>query len=243
MKKAVLALALAALAAGCGSDDRTRLALSAKPASSSGAALTVATGFDVTRVRIVVDKVKLERFTAAAPGSVTVDEVWGRPFLVDLGFPAPTVDPAVPPIPVVEFDAPAGTFDELKLRIHKINPGEASFFFPQDFADLSLGTGAGNNASIRIDGTTGPVGQEVPWAFLAFFEEEIGFDGPFVVEDEELGNVTLSVDPAAWFAGPGGAFLDPRDEANRLTIEQNIKASLRAFDDDDRNGFDDRSVR
>jgi hypothetical protein len=55
--------------------------------------------------------------------------------------------------------------------------------------------------------------------------------------------VTLSIDPKSWFAGGAGTRLDPSDAANRRAIEANIKASVDAFEDDDRSGHDDREER
>ena len=51
--------------------------------------------------------------------------------------------------------------------------------------------------------------------------------------------MTLNVDPATWFGGTGSARLDPRVAGNKSAIENNIQASMKLFEDDDRNGQDD----
>lgn len=228
MKKLASVLAITLLAA-CGSSDRTRLSLSSRSAAASPAAFTAAPDLTVDRVRIVVDRVNLKR----GDGLTEVQEVWRAPFLIDLA--DADFDPATGPEPLVAFDAPAGTFDEISFRIHKINPNEAPAGDPR-FTDLA-GTSPGNGASVRVDGTRLVDGQPQPFAFLAFFEEELSFRGPFVVAEGVPNNVTLAVDARTWFLGEGGVTLDP--EVDRAEIERNIKASLRAFDDDDRDGDDD----
>ena len=229
MKKLLALVPL--LLAACGNDS-TRLALSSRAGPAPGSqALTLENGIAVERVRIVVDRVRLSRVgvDASSEGAEEDHEVLRTPFLVDLASSA--LDGTL--VPVIGVDAPAGTFEEIELRIHKINPNEVPADQAAAFADLA-GTSPGNGASIRVDGTI----DGAAFAYLAFFEEELEFQGPFVVEEDATSNVTLNLDPSAWFTADG-ARLDPRDEANRSRIEQNIKASLRAFDDDDRDGRED----
>ena len=53
-------------------------------------------------------------------------------------------------------------------------------------------------------------------------------------------NLTLEIDVASWFLDGGNALLDPRTAnkggVSEDRVEQNIRASIRAFGDDDRNG-------
>ena len=55
----------------------------------------------------------------------------------------------------------------------------------------------------------------------------------------ESSDLTLIVDVATWFTS-GGSRLDPREEANRSRIENNIQGSFKAFGDDDHDGHEDR---
>jgi hypothetical protein len=57
------------------------------------------------------------------------------------------------------------------------------------------------------------------------------------VRADKTNNITVSVDPSTWF-GSGTTFLDPRVEANKAGIESNIKASVTAFEDDDKSGHE-----
>jgi hypothetical protein len=58
-------------------------------------------------------------------------------------------------------------------------------------------------------------------------------EGAFVV-GAASSNITLSIDASKWFGA-----LDPRDPANRASIESNIRTSFDAFQDDDGHGDDD----
>jgi hypothetical protein len=48
------------------------------------------------------------------------------------------------------------------------------------------------------------------------------------------------IDMASWSGSAGGTVLDPSSPANAFQIGQNVRASLAAFEDDDRNGLEDR---
>jgi hypothetical protein len=228
MRRIALAAATAAALAACSSG--TKLSLSAKTGSGAAAAsspetaasaLSAGGGVDVTRVRIVVERIKLERVAtpvASDGGSDTTspdDELVTGPYLIDLQGAALSGGISQ----VFEVDAKAGTYKDLKFRIHKLESGATQF---EGMAGLS----------IAIDGTVGGA----PFTFTSSLDEEQEREGTFEIAAEKANNVTLSIDPSAWFVGDGGAPLDPRNGANRSRIESNIKASIDAFDDDDRDG-------
>jgi hypothetical protein len=54
-------------------------------------------------------------------------------------------------------------------------------------------------------------------------------------------NVTLAFDASTWLAGPNGTTLDPcaNDPEVNARIMANVKASLKAFGDDDCDGKED----
>jgi hypothetical protein len=54
-------------------------------------------------------------------------------------------------------------------------------------------------------------------------------------------NVTIAFDPSKWFVDGAGNVLDPSDLANATAIARNIRASFRAFGDDDRDGEADET--
>jgi hypothetical protein len=72
---------------------------------------------------------------------------------------------------------------------------------------------------------------------------ELDIDPVFVVdsEDDRL-NLTITVDPTTWFRGEGTTLIDPRqvqlNAALRASLVSKIRASFRAFEDDDRDADD-----
>jgi hypothetical protein len=65
---------------------------------------------------------------------------------------------------------------------------------------------------------------------------------PFVVTADSKGtfNVTVAVDPHGWFKTKEGALIDPRslatEAALRDLVSGNVRASFRAFSDNQRHG-------
>jgi hypothetical protein len=220
MRKIVLGLFIALLAAGCGSSTKLSLSTRAGTASAAGA-LTAGGGVDVTHVRIVVERIELEAAgtrSADSSGDAPEDEIVTGPFLIDLQGTALAGGIAQ----VFEVDAKPGTYKNLKFKIHKLSGGDPQF---PGMADLS----------ISIEGTIGT--KSFTFTSKVDGEQEPIVD-TFTISDGKANNVTLSIDPSGWFA-KNGTPLDPTDEANRSEIERNIKASFKAFDDDDRNGKHD----
>ena len=220
--RSLLAALGALLATACGNS--TKLSLSARAGGSAAAAataaLTAGPGVDVTRVRIVVDRIRFEASASSDAGtsSSDADQVVAGPYLIDLSGAAL----AGGLTQVFDVEAKAGTYQDLRFRVHKLDGGDAQF---PGMAGLS----------IAVDGTV----SGAPFAFTSALDEEQRRDATFAVASDRSNNVTLRIDSAAWFAGDGGALLDPRVEANRSRIEANIKASIDAFDDDDRDGEHD----
>ncbi len=224
MRNTVFTLTLAALVAGCGSSSG-KLALSAgiaAPAATTAAAvgaLAAGSGIEVSRVRMVVDQIKLE---VAGSGGSSGDELVAGPYLIDLSGAAL----AGGLTQVFDVDAQAGTYQKLKFRIHKLEGGDAQF-------------PAMSGLSIVVDGTI----DGAQFSFQSDLDEEQERGGQFQISSGAGDNVTLSIDPSAWFLDEGGARIDPRDTATsrslRSLIERNIKSSIDAFDDRDRNGAHD----
>jgi hypothetical protein len=85
-------------------------------------------------------------------------------------------------------------------------------------------------------------GQGQPFSFRSALEAEIEAEvnRPAVASAAEPLNLTVSADAAPWFMGPGGTVLDPSSPANPFAIGQDIRLSFAAFEDDDRDGIEDR---
>ena len=214
-----LSLFLAAvLLAACSGSSTSSLSLSARSATAGGQPPATATAIVLTRVRIALEKIELrsrdgDRRAEIALGPVVIDLSDG-----DLDGKLHRV-----------FDStvPAGTYDKIEFEIHPLERATT---------DAAADDLLKQRASAIIEGTVG--GEK--FAFATAIEAEQEFEGRFVVTDKSS-NVTFDVDTSKWFV-KDGALLDPRDAANRPAIEDNLRHSINAFQDDDGLGHENHDA-
>jgi hypothetical protein len=223
--RATIAVALAVLIASCGGQSLSLSVRAGPPATRtlSRSALTVANGIVLNRVRVVIRKVELEK-----AGTLEMDEIASGPYLLDLK--GTSLDGGGV-AKVFQADFTPGTYSEIKLEIHKPEPGEVG-------VNAVLTDMINNNASIIADGTIdkGTIDGVVAFSFATAVSAEQKFEGNLVLNNGS--NLTLNVDPSIWFTSSTGR-LDPTDPANRSQIESNIQSSFKAFKDDDDDGVAD----
>ncbi|MBT8395917.1 MAG: hypothetical protein HKO65_07670 [Gemmatimonadetes bacterium] len=135
---------------------------------------------------------------------------------------------------VVASEVPPDTYDELEFDIHKPEDDiPADFQFLQDHPGFK-------GVSIRVEGTFD--GESFVFRQDLNGERELDLVPPLVVE-EGFGavNLTLELDVGSWFRTPGNALVDPRSAnkggINEDLVEENIRASIQAFPDSDRDGI------
>ncbi len=151
-------------------------------------------------------------------------ELHTGPVLVDL----PLTENAVTSITAL---VPRGTYREIEFRIHKLGDDT-----PEERA-LASQHPEFDRASIRVEGTF----NGAPFVFVSEENEdrELEFQPPIVI-DEGNENVTIRLDVSRWFRTGSGGVIDPatanKGGANEKLVRDNIRASIRAFEDDDRNG-------
>jgi len=214
-----LSLFLAAvLLAACSGGSTSSLSLSARSATAGGQPAATATAIVLTRVRIALEKIELrsrdgDRRAEIALGPVVIDLSGG-----DLDGKLHRV-----------FDStvPAGTYDKIEFEIHPLERATTDAAADDLFKQ---------RASAIIEGTVG--GEK--FAFATAIEAEQEFEGRFVVTDKSS-NVTFDVDTSKWFV-KDGALLDPREAANRPAIEDNLRHSINAFQDDDGLGHENHDA-
>ena len=221
MKKILIGMTLAA--AACGGAAKDSVTLSARLAGAGGQPLPaasggvqVATGIELTRARIAVRRLRVERRDAQSDF-----EISQGPLLLDAAGDAL----AGSLLQLVTSSVPAGTYDKLKVDIHAVTAAPAGAF--DDLVTRA--------ASVLLEGTVD--GQ--PFVFASALEAELEHEGTF-----ELGsasnNITLNIDASSWFKAADGSRLDPRDTVSKTAIAANLRASFSAFEDDDEDGIDDR---
>jgi len=207
---------MAAMIAGCGGPSLSFSVRAGAPAAST-TALAAGTGIDVTRVRLVIRKVELEK-----AGTTDMDEIASGPYLLDLDATALNSGKVEQ---VVNASFTPGTYSEITLEVHKAESTDQG-------VNASLADMIAANASIIVNGTI----DGADFQFVSAVDAEQQFEGNLVLNDGS--NLTLTVDPSTWFTS-GGTRLDPTNEANRSQIEHNIQVSLKAFQDDNHDGSDD----
>jgi len=193
----------------------------------------------ISEVQLVARKIKLERANGTCPTPDLSDTGDGDeedsdecpnlklgPLLLDppLGAGAETS---------FTVDLPAGTYSELRLQIHKPSDKakDAAFLAANpDFAGVS----------IKVIGTF----NGTPFAFTTDVSAEVEteFAHPVIVVADGTTSLTLLLDVRGWFLSQGGGSLLSPFGVNPLVrsqIEQNIRRSFHAFEDEDHDGEED----
>jgi hypothetical protein len=174
-------------------------------------------GVVITSARVVIEKIKFD-----SPLADSLDFRLRQAFVQDLN----TLDTlyVIENIPV-----PFGTYKEMEIEIDDLEPEDGQAYI--DNPELQ-------GLSIRVTGYVhGDTTQ--PFVFTSDLsgEQEREFNPPLVLDENSPStNVVLMIDMARWFVDASGNPVDPRDAANRELIENNIKASIDVYEDEDDDG-------
>jgi hypothetical protein len=251
----LVGIATVALLAACSSDltgnDRHNVQLSFTTNSTltGGAANRVAADLVVgadnelvlQKVQLVFGKLELDRDgTADCVGEIDdehdddgdansgdvnndCEEVELDPLLVDV-----PVDDALHP--VINVPLPEGTFRELEAKLEPARDRFTTF----NAANPNL-----VGKSVRVEGTF--KGTSFVFTSPVRAKLEMDFD-PALVIDATTRNATVAIDVRKWFLNPDGTVIDPTTATagtmNLLQIENNIRRSFHAFEDEDEDGED-----
>jgi hypothetical protein len=195
---------------------------------------TQVTGSDtliITSAQMVLREIELKSVETAAcdvePEPAGCEEIEVGPELIDLPLtPGATQKFAV--------DIPPGMYSRIDFEVHKIQSGD-----PLDDAFLALHPDF-DGLSIRVIGTFNST------AFVyetdLNVEQELDLVPALTVVEGLDANVTVKVDINTWFRTSTGTLIDPatanKNQPNEGEVTENIKNSLKAFEDDDRDGDD-----
>ena len=195
---------------------------------------TMVTGADtliLTNAQLVLRQIELK---ASASTSSACDsggagegcqEIEVGPLLADL--------PLTPgATQAIQVDIPAGTYSRVDFEVHRVESGNST-----DAAFLTAHPEFAGK-SIRVTGTFN--GRDFVFESELDVEQELTLAPALVVPDQGAVNVTIFVDVGTWFRSADGAVLDPATantgQPNESVITENIKNSLKAFEDDNRDG-------
>lgn len=246
MKRAILSLmSAAALLTGCGDGvgPGSHISLSfsggasvsspnpgflSAPSISDGANTLV-----ITKAEVVLREIELKRVEVVdcdvIPEPDACEKFEVGPVLINL-----PVDGTTSTEITIEIDP--GSYTEVEFDIHKVSnddPEDAAFRAAHpDLLDTS----------IRVQGTF----NGVAFTYVTDLNEEQEFDlvPPLVIDENTAStNLTIVLDLATWFVDVQGNLIDPNSANkggdNENLVKDNIKASIEAFEDRDKDGSED----
>ena len=202
-------------------------------ATSNSLNKTNYTSIELDTVKILIRDVKLENeFDSSEYESLSKmysdgdhyrsEYVKVGPFVVYLNLAGVTTDFAVNNIP-------AGSYDEIKFKIHQLEASEV----PPD-PEFKDGDDESQRYSVIVKGTY----NSEPFIYKSrkSAHQKIRLDSLLQVEENSVTNLTITVDPNTWFMN-GDTELDPTDSTNSYIIDNNIARSFSgAFKDDNHDG-------
>lgn len=144
------------------------------------------------------------------------------------------------PTELATVSLPIGTYDRVDVEVHRLDdadPADHPYLTLPEYEDFSDAA----RPSIIIEGTfdTGSGPQSFTFLSDVNGEQQRAFATALAVSAGQAVNVTLRIDQNAWFSDGAGGVLDPNDDNNHGWISDNIKNSITAFQDQDRNGYPD----
>ena len=187
---------------------------------------------NITRVQVVMREIELERVEVTdcdvEPEPDGCEKFETGPVLVDLPVNGSTSHG-------ISINIDPGTYTEVEFDIHKVSNDD-----PEDAAFL-LANPTMEAKSITVDGTY----NGVAFAFETGLneEQELSLNPSLVIgEDAPATNVTIRFDVSTWFVDGTGTLFNPatalKGEPNDGLAEENIKNSIKAFEDRDKDGDD-----
>jgi hypothetical protein len=209
-------------------------AFGAPAAVMAGDTLVVASGSDtlrITSVEIVLREIELKRVSTGVDCDSTANEDACEEFevgpqLISLPLTAGVETPISVPID-------SGTYDKVEFEIHKPGGDSLDTAFKAQYPDFA-------NISIRVRGTFN--GTAFTYTTPMDQEQEFTFNPPLVVDASgSSANLTIRLDVRTWFrVGGTGALINPSSanvgQPNEGAVRENIKNSIEAYEDDDRDG-------
>lgn len=246
--KPLAAVLLVGGIAACSSDSTganlhpVKLNVTSKVAGSAFLSNVAAANLTITKVQIVVDKVELNETESTscvgeieagdddhAPAGAECEDIERDPVLIDV-----PVDGSLNT--VLNALLPVGTFSKLEAKIEPARSDATTF-------NGTNPTLVGK--SIVVQGTCTTCSPSGTFTFTSSLRAgiEMSFSPPLVIDGITPTNATVSIDLSKWFLDSSGNVIDPNTatagSAALQKIEDNIRRSFHAFEDDHESGIDD----
>jgi hypothetical protein len=239
-------LLLAACSESTGPNGSPQVSLSFSTSGASAAAQAVMYGafadvvtdgqntLVIDQVEVVLREIELKRIDASCDQAIDEDDCSKfevGPMLVDLPLNGATSTE-------LTISVEPGLYREVEFDIHKVSNGDPlDAGFREQYPDML-------ETSIRVRGTF----NDEPFVYTTDLDEELEYELTTPLEitaETQSTNVTLDFDISGWFVDEFGGLVNP-DTANKggeneSIVNDNIKQSIEAFEDEDRDGEDDHS--
>lgn len=202
-------------------------------ADAVGDSLTITDGTNtlvITRVEIVAREIELRRAgVASCDSSAATDDC--EYFSVSARLVTLPLAPGA--TQVLSVDLLAGTYSSLRMKVHKVSDDAG------DLAFLAANPAWPEDQSIRVTGFYN--GAAFTYLSDVNFDAEEELQPSLVVDAVAAVNLTVRLDLSLWFRTGGiGPLINPATAGpsgvNKSVVENNIKNSVRVFEDDDRDG-------
>jgi len=183
----------------------------------------------ITRARFVLRDIKFKTQSDSSNFRST-------PFVLELNLAS-----AIQNISVV--GVPFGTYRRIEFDVHRINKNDVSPLPVSEqlqFQDFLNGESDGY--SIIISGTTYTGGQGSTFTFKSRVNVKQKIDLVPEIVISELSpavNATMLISSGRWFKSSSGVLLDPSDPQNEEVVSDNLRASIKVFKDNDKDGSED----
>lgn len=192
--------------------------------SSSAAAVD---SIQITRARFVLDRIKFKTQSDSA-------DFRTAPTVLELNLSGSVQEISVANVPL-------GTYGRIEFRVHRVDSIEIASL-PAAEQEQFQEFLSGNRYSIIINGTVYRTPQsDSAFVFLSRIDDAQKIDlVPELVisEGSTNANVSMLISSGDWFKS-GGSLLDPTDPNNENTISDNLRASIRVFKDNNKDGSKD----
>jgi hypothetical protein len=181
----------------------------------------------ITRARFVLRDIKYKTQSDSS-------NFRAAPFVLELNLSSTTQDVSV-------AEVPFGAYRRIEFDVHRINTNDVSSLPASEQAQFQEFL-AGDRYSIIVSGTTYTGGQPSAFTFKSRVNVKQKIDlAPELVLNESTPavNATMLISSNGWFKASSGALLDPADPQNENTISDNLRASIKVFKDNNKDGSKD----
>jgi hypothetical protein len=237
MKKIFLFMSLAIIAlfgfTGCSNstDPATAgtLSLSSKYQTSILAKTGYMAGFDsikITKATFLLREIKFKTLSDSSEGLYKT-----TPLIFELNLTGSIQN-------VGELTVPFGSYNKLEYDIHKAEASDTTGMAAEQRVKMRAFFAGVNKYSIIIEGQTYTGGAATNFVYKSSLnvKQKITLSAPLVItESEPTHNGTMIFSSFGWFL-ENGTFLDPSDSRNFTKIDNNIRESIRAIKDKNKDG-------